>query len=115
MYRQPPDNPRLPTEEVWKRCCDFNRAQNPQNAPKIDKRIKYDERYRKRNPLHTTRLRFRAALRNGDVIPEPCEICGTTEDIHGHHPDYSKPLEVIWLCRKHHAALHKELRSLNIS
>jgi len=39
-----------------------------------------------------------------------CDICGTEENIHGHHPDYSKPLDVIWLCKSHHDKLHKWLR-----
>lgn len=30
-----------------------------------------------------------------------CQVCGK-EKTDGHHPDYEKPLEVIWLCRSHH-------------
>jgi len=40
--------------------------------------------------------------------PEECERCGSKCFPHGHHYDYSKPLEVIWLCvschmREHHS------------
>ena len=37
----------------------------------------------------------------------PCEICG--KEGNGHHPDYTKPVEVVWLCRKHHAELNRKL------
>ncbi len=50
------------------------------------------------------------ARSRGDLVPEPCEVCGTTEDIQGHHNDYSKPLEVRWLCRTHHNEHHKNLK-----
>lgn len=45
------------------------------------------------------------ARRAGLLIPQPCQVCGRTDDVEGHHPDYSKPLEVQWLCPKHHAAI----------
>ena len=41
------------------------------------------------------------ALRNGTLTKEPCEVCGVRE-VEKHHEDYSKPLDVRWLCRKHH-------------
>jgi hypothetical protein len=43
---------------------------------------------------------------------QPCEICGKTEDIERHHEDYSKPLEVRWLCKSHHLDIHRIFRSM---
>lgn len=43
------------------------------------------------------------------LVPQPCGQCGSTENIERHHPDYSKPLFVVWLCRVHHRALHRKV------
>lgn len=43
--------------------------------------------------------------RNGRILKEKCKICGKLK-VEAHHPDYSKPLEVIWLCIYHHKKLH---------
>lgn len=48
----------------------------------------------------------RKALAAGRLTREPCAECGSTE-AQAHHPDYDKPLEVIWLCQTHHKAIHK--------
>ena len=37
-----------------------------------------------------------------------CEVCGAKENLVKHHPDYSKPLEVLTLCRLCHKKVHKE-------
>lgn len=37
---------------------------------------------------------------------KPCKICNTTKRLHAHHPDYSKPLDIIWLCALHHKQVH---------
>ena len=39
--------------------------------------------------------------------PKFCEKCKTREAKHGHHPDYSKPSMVEWLCVRCHVRLHK--------
>lgn len=46
------------------------------------------------------------ALRDGRLARQPCEQCGAAR-AQAHHDDYSKPLDVRWLCTKHHAEWHK--------
>lgn len=50
------------------------------------------------------------ALRDGKLTKMPCEVCGVKEPVQAHHDDYSKPLDVRWLCVPCHAAHHKEER-----
>lgn len=49
-----------------------------------------------------------SALRNGTMARQPCERCGDPK-AHAHHEDYTKPLEVVWLCPRHHKARHREI------
>lgn len=49
------------------------------------------------------------ALRDGRVVKSPCVRCGSIKNVHGHHEDYGKPLEVMWLCQKHHGERHREI------
>lgn len=64
----------------------------------------------KRNPLkRSAQNKLARAIRSGDLKKEPCEICGKS-GAHAHHDDYRKPLDVRWLCPKHHAQIHKNLR-----
>lgn len=44
-------------------------------------------------------------IRDGKVHRHPCFVCGAKA--HAHHPDYDRPLDVIWLCPKHHKEAHK--------
>lgn len=55
---------------------------------------------------------LRRAIKVGIVTPWPvCAVpsCSCTT-VHGHHPDYSRPLDVVWLCPEHHSALHAQHR-----
>jgi len=48
---------------------------------------------------------LREYVKRGKIIKLPCLFCGDPNS-EAHHQDYSKPLEVTWLCRYHHKALH---------
>lgn len=54
--------------------------------------------------------RVEYALKTGRLIRQPCERCGT-ERAQAHHDDYSRPLEVTWLCQAHHRQRHRELEA----
>lgn len=45
------------------------------------------------------------AIRDGRLDKQPCATCGETRNVRGFHPDYSRPLEVTWLCAKCHCRL----------
>ena len=46
------------------------------------------------------------ALKRGRLVKSPCGDCGAVK-VEGRHEDYSKPLEVIWLCRICHRKRHR--------
>lgn len=68
------------------------------------------KRYRKKYPeKNRARLKVQDAKRAGKMKCEPCSVCGATR-AEAHHDDYSKPLDVVWLCTKHHAERHVQMR-----
>lgn len=80
-----------------------NRSQRPERKAKA---IEYQRNRRANNPeQYKAHCIVNNAIRDRKLIPQPCEICGT-EPAQAHHPDYSKPLEVQWLCRVHHLQKH---------
>jgi len=122
-------------------CPDCFKAYNEANRPKIQAYFKKlhlerrnDPAYRaivrkagqrfdaKQGPDSDWRIRHRAtakvayALRMGRLERGPCERCGAIHgidgvEIEGHHDDYSKPLEVRWLCKMPcHIDHHREMR-----
>lgn len=66
----------------------------------------------KRN-AHSKVLR---AIKSGILIrPTYCQICGKDNcKIEGHHYDYSKPLDIIWVCTECHGKLHRKYNKLEI-
>lgn len=51
-------------------------------------------------------IAVQSAIRNGSLVRGKCEICGLKKT-HAHHDDYSKPLDVRWLCALCHIRVHK--------
>lgn len=82
----------------------------------------YNRLWRKKNGYHnenkwqeTNKTKVRAekllqyAVNKGYIKRKPCKIC-KAKKTHAHHPDYSKPLEVVFLCPLHHRQLHIKLK-----
>lgn len=69
-------------------------------------RANSNRRHRDKHKLAVVaRDKLNGALRAGRVTRQPCEVCGS-EFTEAHHRDYSKPLDVKWLCRRHHLSEH---------
>lgn len=63
-------------------------------------------KYEKNNPEKTkARVLCRKAIKDGVMVRKPCMVCGETR-VDAHHHDYSKPLDVLWLCKVHHNDIH---------
>lgn len=53
------------------------------------------------------------AIRDGKLFRQPCWVCGNKAQ--AHHPDYDRPLDVIWLCPPHHKQAHALVRQSTIT
>lgn len=74
-------------------------------------KISVKQRIGREPEKHLAVVAVRDALRDGYLVKKPCERCGTTKAIHAHHEDYSRPLDVVWLCRTHHGERHREINA----
>ena len=65
--------------------------------------------YKKRYPMaYAAHVITGNAIRDGKLIAASCcSVCGSMTNIEGHHDDYTKPLEVRWLCKQCHTAWHR--------
>lgn len=64
--------------------------------------------YRENKLVKLAHSAVQVALGNGTLKREICKKCESLET-DAHHSDYSKPLDVIWLCRSHHMQEHQAL------
>lgn len=104
------------------KCCTKMDARARRFDPRFrEKVLSYDRQRGSRQPYSYVAARrmdapetYRAhtmvanAVRTGELEkPDRCSHCHSKESrIEGHHEDYSKPLEVIWLCSPCHKQLH---------
>jgi hypothetical protein len=93
---------------------DYNRQWLKENPERVaasraaeKKRRKERGAYSKPDPVKArARSLLNRAVRRGDVIrPSACSRCGADGPVEGHHPDYDRPLEVVWVCVSCHKAL----------
>lgn len=97
---------------------DKGRANNPNRVSAREQYMKTaaglaagNRAKRKWNELNVVKraahIMVASALREGSMVrPKNCSECSKPGRIHGHHDDYTKPLDVRWLCPKCHKAWH---------
>lgn len=81
-----------------------------------DKNTRNGRAWRARHPHYVKcHKQYRLALKTGDIVrPGHCMICNTEGKIEGHHHDYSKPLNVVWVCKKCHSDIHGKHRLIGM-
>ncbi len=100
---------------------DYYRAYERERA-KLPHRVQARNDYARKNPAKThtemdplkksARTTLGNGVRDGKIIKPPhCEVCGTVGEVHGHHDDYTRALDVIWCCTACHALIHAYWRA----
>ncbi len=88
---------------------EYERERNQSTKRRAD-RVKQQKRARAKNVVkYKARQAVGNAVRDGRLFRRPCEKCG--EKAQAHHDDYTKPLDVRWLCFKHHREHHGQIVS----
>ena len=67
--------------------------------------------YKRHIPVERERIygAVKYAVKTGRLQkPDRCNMCGANGRLHGHHRDYSKPLEVMWMCTICHGMEHRK-------
>lgn len=110
-------------KECWKRCVRERRQTDPRVREQDRRRATQPHRIEKARQItkrwrhaHKDRVKaHNAAQRARLTRPALCEGCGLPKRVEKHHPDYSKPLLVVWLCKPCHAIADKLRRKLEAS
>jgi hypothetical protein len=75
-------------------------------AKKRPSHIKRQRKYEKAHPeKQSARVAVSRAMKSGALVKQPCQICGDKDAV-AHHDDYTKPLDIRWLCQPHHIQVH---------
>src|SRR3990167_6059463 len=103
-------------------CADCNRKKSAESRrlhPEWFKRFRQTEKHReyvarlnkvrRADPVARAKNRARnliaMRIHRGKMVRAPCESCGTLK-AHAHHNDYTKALQIKWLCRSCHLTEH---------
>lgn len=95
-------------------CPDCNTALHSKYMKTKKGRISRDKAAKKSYLKHKeksyARYLLNATLKKGKIKrPTKCSACKQKKKLDAHHEDYTKPLEVIWMCRLCHIRHHKNL------
>lgn len=82
----------------------YKRADVRKRKAELAKKYREDPKLRSK---HLARWIVSRAIKSGNLERLPCSGCGGLQ-AQAHHSDYSKPLMIVWLCRKCHQEVHNK-------
>lgn len=94
----------------WCRGCNSERARKYRKTPKGHKIFlkKAYKSIKKHQNKQNARLLLNYHIGVGHIVkPSKCEKCLEEKIVEGHHFDYTKPLEIIWVCKRCHSLIHR--------
>lgn len=115
-WRERNHEERLEVERQYRAKADrseYHREYASKNRERIRENQK---RYREKHKLKTlaqAKLHYHKSVGNIE-IPNCCDMCEKKVPLEAHHYDYSKPLDVTWLCMQCHKKVHKIIKSKEI-
>ena len=98
----------------YKECLSCGKQFKTHTTPKNNKRYcakKCRIKHQDIKYLEKRKVRLKAQRKIKILKNQLCEHCKKEKATDRHHEDYSKPLEIIFLCKKCHTKLHKKLKS----
>lgn len=111
-------------QKEWDRRAHLKRRDDPEKYQKrlAEQRVRYRENYQERykaakleynktrrpGKLNAAHAAVKRAVDSGRLIrPNVCFQCNKETFVEAHHDDYSRPLDVRWLCRSCHSKIHR--------
>lgn len=87
----------------------YARRAREKDVEKFRQREKAASRARPKTEKTIARAKLNAAVRDGRIArPAECQQCKKKARVTGHHHDYSRPLDVEWLCYECHGLKHRK-------
>lgn len=112
IHRQTPEYKALHKERNRRyRLTTKGRARTREGNTRYRKTEKFKkavQKYRDKFPeRRSAQVKLQNAVAGGKVVrPDSCLVCATKCIPEGHHHDYDKPFDVIWVCKKCHTDFH---------
>jgi transposase-like protein len=98
------DKSRMNRPERVKARKDYIKTEAGKKA-KQKAQVNYKNKYPLKYAAHVV---TRNAIRDGNLKKMfACSVCSSQEKVEAHHDDYTKPLDVRWLCEKCHKEWHR--------
>ena len=113
VYNRTPKR-RESNKQFYERLKSSGYFKEYQQQPEVKRRRAEQMRVYIQDPIKRAKFLARWLAKrmteNGVIEQQPCALC-SNENSQRHHPDYNKPLLIVWLCANCHRELHNKAKA----